>query len=110
PFLAEGSRQAGGNTLYGRFETLQVETALLETDHVSESGADIRDSLLAFTLGGVRGIWNWKGFEGGVGADVTVYGVPVVLRPFYSGDGFSFHIFFRLRPPAGGMGGMGNRG
>src|SRR4029453_8142998 len=42
-FLVEGARQAGGNTLYGRFETLQVETALLETDHVSESGADIRD-------------------------------------------------------------------
>src|SRR6185503_10463160 len=31
-FLLEGARHAGMNTIYGRFEAVQVETALLQTD------------------------------------------------------------------------------
>ena len=61
------------------------------------------------TLGGVRDVLNWRGFEGGIGADVTFYGVPTTLQPMYSSHPVSFHVFFRLRPPAGAMGRMWNR-
>jgi hypothetical protein len=63
---------------------------------------------LAFTLGGVRDVLAWRGFEGGFGADVTFYGVPAALQQAYSAHPASFHVFFRLRPPAGAMGRMWN--
>jgi hypothetical protein len=108
-FLVEGSRHADMNTVYGRFEALQVETALLQTDLVVEGpAATIKDPVFAFTVGGVRDILAWRGFTGGLGADVSFYGVPSALKPEYSSHPISFHAFFRVRPPAGAMGRMWN--
>ena len=107
--LVEGARHAGGYTLYGRFEALQVESSLLQTGTVEEGeAAELKTPLLAFTAGAVRELGVWRGFEGGIGADVTFYGVPEALRPAYSSHPVSFHVFFRLRPPAGAMGRMWN--
>ena len=108
-FFLEGSRHADMNTLYGRFEVVQVETALLQTGTVVEGpAADVKNPVLAFTVGGVRDVLAWRGFEGGIGADITFYGVPDALQPMYSAHPVSFHLFFRLRPPAGAMGRMWN--
>src|SRR3954468_17018950 len=108
-FLVEGSRHQGVHTLYGRFETVEVETALLQTDTLVEgAAAERKDPVFAFTLGGVRDVWTWHGFEGGIGADVTFYGTPAALQPMYSSHPVSLHVFFRLRPPAGSMGRMWN--
>ena len=108
-FFLEGARHLDGNTVYSRFEALQVETALLQTDLVVDApAADIKDAVLAFTAGGVRDVLRWRGLEGGVGADVTFYGVPDRLKPMYSAHPVSLHVFFRLRPPAGPMGRMWN--
>ena len=63
---------------------------------------------MAFTVGGVRDILSVRGFEGGLGADVTFYDVPDTLQPIYHPHPVSFHVFFRLRPPAGSMGRMWN--
>jgi hypothetical protein len=107
--FVEGSHRADLNAFYGRFETVQVETALLQTDAVLEGpAADVKNPVLAFTVGGVRDVLAWRGFEGGIGADISVYGVPEALQPMYSAHPVSFHIFFRLRPPAGSMGRMWN--
>ena len=105
--LVEGTRHADLNTLYSRFEALQVETALLQTGTVVDGPtADVKDPVIALTLGGVRDVLAWRGFEGGLGADVTFYRVPSALQPTYSSHPVSFHVFFRLRPPAGAMGRM----
>ena len=107
--FVEGAKHADLHTIYARFEALQVETALLQTDTVIEGPlADVKNPVLAFTLGGVRDVLSWRRFEGGVGADVTFYGVPDALQPMYSGHPISFHLFFRLRPPASSMGRMWN--
>jgi hypothetical protein len=95
--LVEGLRRVAKNTIYGRFEVVQVE-----------NDADVRDPVLAFTAGAVREVFVWRGFEGGFGGDVTFYGVPEALRAAYSDHPVSFHVFFRLRPPAGAMGRMWN--
>ena len=92
--FAEGARHAGLNTLYGRFEVVQNE--------------DIDHAVAALTFGAVHDVWRWRGFEGGVGGDVTLYGVPEALQSSYSSQPVSFHVFFRLRPPAGHMGRMLN--
>jgi hypothetical protein len=108
-FLVEASRHADMNTAYGRFEALQVETALLQTDTVVEGpAANVKNTVFAFTVGTVRDFLAWRGFEGGIGADVTFYGVPSALQPMYSSHPVSFHVFFRLRPPVGAMGRMWN--
>jgi hypothetical protein len=108
-FFVEGAKHADLNTFYGRFEALQAETALLQSGEVVEGPiADLKDTVLALTLGGVRDVLGWRGFEGGFGADVTFYGVPDSLKPMYSNHPVSFHVFFRLRPPAGPMGRMWN--
>ena len=105
----EGSHHADLNTFYGRFEVVQVETALLQTDAVLEAPAgDVKNPVLAFTVGATRDVLAWRGFEGGIGADVSFYGVPQALQPMYSARPVSFHIFFRLRPSAGLMGRMWN--
>jgi hypothetical protein len=51
---------------------------------------------------------NGRGWEGGVGADVTFYRTPGELRSAHGEHPLSFHVFFRLRPPAGSMGRMWN--
>ncbi len=108
-FFAEGARHTDRHTLYGRFEAVQAETALLQTGEIPDGpAADLKDTVLALTLGAVRDVWAWRGFEGGIGADVTFYGVPDALTPMYSDHPVSFHVFFHVRPPAGSMGRMWN--
>lgn len=107
--FVEGARHVGPNTMYGRFEVVQVETALLQSDlAVVGRAGEMKDPVLAFTAGGVRDVLNVRGFEGGFGADVTLYGVPSGLQSAYSNHPVSFHVFFRLRPPVGSMGRMWN--
>jgi len=94
--FAEAARQRGSNTIYGRFESVEIE--LISPDR----------PVAAFTIGGVRDLFRRAGFEGGIGADLTLYGVPDALADAYSRRPVSFHLFVRLRPPAGAMGRMVN--
>jgi hypothetical protein len=107
--FVEGARRVGPNTFYSRFEGLQVETALLLTDAIVEGpAAEHTSPVFAFTAGAVREMLDVSGFRGGVGADVTFYGVPNSLEPAYGSHPVSFHVFFRLQLPTGPMGKMWN--
>src|SRR5207244_3124100 len=57
-------------------------------------------------IGQMRDVLQMGEFEGGIGADVTFYDVPGALQSAYGSHPASFHVFFRLRPPAGSMGRM----
>ncbi len=97
--LLEGARRAGPNTLYSRLEVVQVETALLLSNpdpQVEPLGA--KDPVIALTVGAVRDIRRFAGLDIGVGGDVTVYGVPAILRSAYGSHPFSFHVFVRVQP------------
>jgi hypothetical protein len=128
-FFAEATRHHGLNSLYARFESVQVETSALITgmtpdqqavagviptfcpptqSHCTTIDALRRDTVLAMTLGGVRDVLSWRGFEGGIGGALTGYGVPDVLKATHGAHPVSFQVFFRLRPPAGPMGHMWN--
>lgn len=112
-FLAEATHTFGANSVYGRFESLQVETdvlrfgdhtfvgssKILAHQHVPESGEG-RDLLNTLTLGATRTLAKPRGWDLGVGADVTFYGVPTALRPYYGDSPVSFHVFVSVRPPA----------
>lgn len=119
--LAEGTRHAGMNSFFGRLEAHQVETTTLALGLTADQLAsavtlpplcpslvrcvggenvDHLDRVFAFTLGGVRDLFHRRGFEGGIGAGVTFYGVPDTLKASNGDHPVSFQVFFRLRPPA----------
>ena len=107
--FAEGTKHTGRNSVFGRFELVDVETGVLLNDAVpSGDAAHDKNTVGALTLGGVRDILRTRGFEGGVGAGVTFYAVPDPLNATHGDHPVSFQIFFRLRPPAGVMGRMFN--
>jgi len=106
--FVEATRHLGWTSFFGRAEFVQVETELLLDTHSDAVAADTRSGVGAFTVGAVRDFRVPGGFEAGVGADVTFYAVPDVLRETHGSRPTSFQVFLRLRPPAGPMGRMWN--
>jgi hypothetical protein len=107
--LAEATDHRGATSLYGRFESVQTETALLEAGvAIADGSIDAPSRVTALTLGAVRDVSSWRDWEIGVGADVTGYVVPDALQPSYGSHPVSVHLFVRVRPPAGHMGRMWN--
>ena len=105
--FGEITKRFGLNSLFARTELLQVESAVLRRDNSIDEGR--RDTVGAFTLGGVRDVLQRRGFEGGFGGGVTFYAVPELLKSTHGERPVSFQLFFRLRPPATeGMGRMWN--
>lgn len=92
--LAEATDRRGPTSFYGRLATAQKET--------------LPSAVTALTLGAVREVAKWRGYEIGIGGDVTGYAVPDASRPAYGSHPISFHLFMRVRPPAGHMGRMWN--
>jgi len=106
--FTEGTRKSGKVSIFGRAEVVQVETGKLLGGDVHVHDAELTDTVGAFTLGGLRDIVSWKGFEGGVGASATFYAVPERLTSTHGNHPVSFQVFFRLRTPTSGMGRMWN--
>ncbi|HUP41159.1 MAG TPA: hypothetical protein VM115_13630 [Vicinamibacterales bacterium] len=104
--LLEATRRAGRYSTYGRLEFVDVETGLLLDDHAI--GHEVKDTVAALTLGGVRELPRWHKFETGIGAALTVYGVPDRLTPSHGNRPVSLQVFVRMRPSAGAMGRMWN--
>ena len=52
----------------------------------------------AYTFGGVRDLLQGRGWQLGLGADVTFYSKPSVLDSSYGSNPVSFQIFIRVRP------------
>jgi hypothetical protein len=116
--LAEATRRQGSFSYYGRFESVQVETEVLQTQGRFHSHTQVKKDLVtAGTFGGVIELPGWsrwaplpmlQRFEAGIGAELTSYVVPVALRAAYGDHPVSFRVFLRMRPPAGSMGRMWN--
>jgi len=108
--FGEATRHVGENSIFGRIEVLQVETNLLLNDMIptTPEAAARKDTVGAFTIGGVRDLVDWHGFEGGIGAAVSFYAVPDALKVAYGDHPVSFQVFVRIRPPTGKMGRMWN--
>jgi hypothetical protein len=108
--LVEATHRERALSVYGRAETLQVETLVLQTRTAfhSHSMPTPKDVVTAATAGLVGDLPSWRGVEMGVGADVTAYVVPGALQPYYGNHPLSAHVFVRVRPPVGHMGRMWN--
>ena len=109
--FVEATRHLGLNSMFGRAEIVQVETDLWLDAATSSSVSDEhrKDAVGALTIGAVRDVLRWRGFEGGIGADATFYAVPDSLKATHGSHPVSFQVFVRVRPPAGSMGRMWDR-
>jgi hypothetical protein len=106
--LLETTHTFGPWAAYGRFEAVEVESDVLRFGthgggghHAHDEGqGDGVDLVQALTIGGVRTIGVWAGWDVAAGADVTFHRVPDILKPTHGNRPRSVHIFLRVRPPA----------
>jgi hypothetical protein len=99
--FGEGTHRVGKTAIFGRAEVVEVEIEkLLHGGGHSHGGAALKDAVTAFSIGVMRDVATWRGFELGLGGNLTAHAVPAALRPTHGDDPVSFQIFFRVRPPA----------
>lgn len=104
-FLAEATESRGPLSVFGRFERLQVETAVLAGPAAAFDDGR-RDPVSAGTVGAVWDVPPRRGIRIGLGVDGTFYRVPAALEPTHGVHPASVHVFVRLRPVAAPMWGM----
>jgi hypothetical protein len=110
--LFEATRRRSALSVYGRAELVQVESAVLldglvpddHDDHPHGNNA----AVFALTAGALRHFFDRRGWEGGLGAQITIHATPPSLAVTHGRSPVSFQVFFRLRSPAGAMGRMWN--
>jgi hypothetical protein len=102
--LLEGAYQlTPDDQFYARAEHVHKDLHLLETkgfaehSETGEAQAQTAVGVRALTLGYLRDVRLWSLVRTGLGADVTLYGVPPQLKSAYGGSPMSFHVFLRLR-------------
>jgi hypothetical protein len=88
------------NYLYTRLELVDKDDLLRPSDRALLGIADDHPSFRigAYTLGGVRDIWNTEKISLGVGSDLTFYSKPSVLDQIYGNNPVGWKLFFRIRP------------
>jgi hypothetical protein len=108
--FVEFSRENFGYGYSGRLEVQQVETDVLRTGEVPDHHEPGTPPVFvtALTLGASRTLGVWRGFEGAVAAQTTLYRVPEALQPTHGRRPVSAQLFLRVRLPAGSMGRMWN--
>jgi len=100
-FLTEGTWNfKTKNFFFGRVERLDRDE-LFARDPAQQmvfqtAGIDFF-TLGAATAGYTRDLDLFKGWQTGVGADVTAYRFPTSLEPFYGSSPKAYHLFLRIR-------------
>jgi hypothetical protein len=98
----EGSTERGASSAFARAERQQLEIAKLIGHHGDDEHHDDRSAVTALTMGAARRLIAVRGWDGAIGAQVTVYRVPRTLQPTHGSSPVSAQVFFRLRLPTGG--------
>jgi len=100
-FLGEAAYQLTElDQLYGRVERVEKPLELLLTkslEAASPAGAEAVVPVRAFTVGYFRDLKIFGTIRAGLGADLTVFGVPSELQEVYGQSPVSAHVFARLR-------------
>ena len=95
------------HVFYSRVEVVDVEPGLLLGGHEGEAdGHGAPSTVLAMTVGALLDLPAVKGFELGLGGDVTFHRSPDRLAGLYGSSPVSFKVFLRLRLPVPAMGRM----
>ena len=108
--FGEATVEQQGLSFSGRLDIQQVETQTLLTGEIPDASHSATPPawVTAFTVGAAQRLLAWRGFDGALGAHLTLYRVPEPLHVTHSQWPVSFQVFLRLRLPAGNMGRMWN--
>ncbi|HEY2431793.1 MAG TPA: hypothetical protein VGI12_03895 [Vicinamibacterales bacterium] len=111
-FLGEATHEFGtSGSIYGRAESTDVEDDVLRSGvHTAGLGRkNLRAHVVlpggisavgAVTLGATKTLWRPRGWVAEAGGQLTGYGVPPPLTPFYTAHPWSGQVFLIVRPPA----------
>lgn len=88
------------NYLYTRLELVDKNELLRPSDRALLGITDDHPSFRigAYTIGGVREVWNSDKVSLGFGSDLTFYSKPPILDQLYGSSPVSWKLFLRLRP------------
>ena len=99
-YLAESTVQfLSRNRAWTRLENVDRTTELLEAEHAPTAEFQERyfTRVQAYTLGYDREFGNWPHLSTALGGQMTLYGVPDVLKAEYGSHPATFTMFLRLR-------------
>ena len=103
--LVEATERVGRTAVYTRIEDLTTETEILlfpGVVHRPHPG-ELVDPVRTVTAGALRDVATIRGAAVGLGADLTIYALPLLLQYTHTAHPVSFHVFLRIRPPAHGV-------
>ncbi len=94
PFLAK-------NFVTARYEWSQrdelfADDPTLEEQLFATTGARWFD-VNAYTIGYTRDLGTWHGAETGLGANVSLYGIPAAIQPYYGSHPLGVNVYLRVR-------------
>jgi hypothetical protein len=89
------------NFITGRYEWSQRDELFaanpaLETQLITETGARWFD-VNAYTIGYTRDLFTRHGAETGLGANVSLYGIPGTLKTYYGDHPMGVNVYLRVR-------------
>jgi len=91
----------GKNFFTARYEWSQrdelfADNPELEAQLIAATGARWFD-INAYTLGYTRGLGSFHGADTGVGANVSLYGIPEAIKPYYGDHPLGVNVYLRVR-------------
>jgi hypothetical protein len=89
------------NFITGRYEWSQrdelfADNPALEDQLLERTGAKWFN-VNAYTLGYTRDLFTWHGAETGLGANVSLYGIPDAIKPYYGDHPVGVNVYLRIR-------------
>ena len=77
-------------------DELFADNPALEAQLVASAGARWFD-VNAYTVGYTRDLFTWHGAETGLGANVSIYGIPATIKAYYGDHPLGFNVYLRVR-------------
>jgi hypothetical protein len=89
------------NFITGRYEWSQrdelfADNPVLENQLLQETGMKWFN-VNAYTIGYTRDLFTWHGAETGLGANVSLYGIPEAIKPYYGDHPVGVNVYLRVR-------------
>jgi hypothetical protein len=77
-------------------DELFADNPALEEQLLATTGARWFD-VSAYTIGYTRDLLTWHGAETGLGANLSLYGIPSTIQPYYGNHPLGVNVYLRVR-------------
>lgn len=77
-------------------DELFADNPVLEEQLITATGSRAFN-VNAYTLGYTRDLFTWHGAETGLGGNISLYGIPDAIKPYYGDHPLGVNIYLRIR-------------